>query len=510
MVPVPNPMRDGGRSARKGSRGADSNTRWYRFDPYLRVFAGLIGPYSEEVNWTVDVPIDRLPELPPLPAELRRRLDAALARPALQQPSWDPEQAANMRTVLESVPPICMPAEVVELRERLAEVARGEAFLMQGGDCAETFADNTEPHIRGNIRTLLQMAVVLTYGASLPVVKVARIAGQYAKPRSSDTDALGLKSYRGDMVNSLHPDAALREHDPSRLVRAYANASAAMNLVRALTSAGMADLHKVHDWNRDFVSQSPAGARYEALAEEIDRGLAFMTACRVNDPSLQSARIYASHEALVLDYERAMLRLGEDPATGEPLLYDLSAHFLWIGERTRQLDGAHIALAELLANPIGLKIGPTTTPDQAVQYVERLDPNNEPGRLTIVSRMGNSKVREVLPPIIEKVQATGHQVIWQCDPMHGNTHEASTGYKTRHFDRIVDEVQGFFEVHHALGTHPGGLHIELTGENVTECLGGAQDISDLDLSGRYETACDPRLNTQQSLELAFLVAEMLR
>ncbi len=510
MVPVPNPMRDGGRSARKGSRGADSNTRWYRFDPYLRVFAGLIGPYSEEVNWTVDVPIDRLPELPPLPAELRRRLDAALARPALQQPSWDPEQAANMRTVLESVPPICMPAEVVELRERLAEVARGEAFLMQGGDCAETFADNTEPHIRGNIRTLLQMAVVLTYGASLPVVKVARIAGQYAKPRSSDTDALGLKSYRGDMVNSLHPDAALREHDPSRLVRAYANASAAMNLVRALTSAGMADLHKVHDWNRDFVSQSPAGARYEALAEEIDRGLAFMTACRVNDPSLQSARIYASHEALVLDYERAMLRLGEDPATGEPLLYDLSAHFLWIGERTRQLDGAHIALAELLANPIGLKIGPTTTPDQAVEYVERLDPNNEPGRLTIVSRMGNSKVREVLPPIIEKVQATGHQVIWQCDPMHGNTHEASTGYKTRHFDRIVDEVQGFFEVHHALGTHPGGLHIEITGENVTECLGGAQDISDLDLSGRYETACDPRLNTQQSLELAFLVAEMLR
>ncbi|WP_431963470.1 class II 3-deoxy-7-phosphoheptulonate synthase [Nocardia sp. bgisy134] len=462
------------------------------------------------MNWTVDVPIDRLPELPPLPAELRRRLDEALARPALQQPSWDPEQAAMMRTVLESVPPICVPAEVEELRGQLAEVARGEAFLMQGGDCAETFADNTEPHIRGNIRTLLQMAVVLTYGASLPVVKVARIAGQYAKPRSSDVDSLGLRSYRGDMVNSLVADAGQREHDPSRLVRAYANASAAMNLVRALTSAGMADLHKVHDWNRDFVAQSPAGARYEALAEEIDRGLAFMTACRVTDPSLQSARIYASHEALVLDYERAMLRLSEHPVSGEPVLYDLSAHFLWIGERTRQLDGAHIALAELLANPIGLKIGPTTTPDQAVEYVERLDPNNEPGRLTIVSRMGNNKVRDVLPPIIEKVQATGHQVIWQCDPMHGNTHEASTGFKTRHFDRIVDEVQGFFEVHRALGTHPGGLHIELTGEDVTECLGGAQDISDLDLSGRYETACDPRLNTQQSLELAFLVAEMLR
>ncbi len=465
--------------------------------------------YSEMVNWTVDVPIDRLPELPPLPVELRKRLDDALSLPALQQPSWDPEQAANMRTVLESVPPICLPAEVDELREQLAEVARGEAFLMQGGDCAETFADNTEPHIRGNIRTLLQMAVVLTYGASLPVVKVARIAGQYAKPRSSDTDALGLKSYRGDMINSLVADQALREHDPSRLVRAYANASAAMNLVRALTAAGMADLHRVHDWNRDFVSHSPAGARYEALAEEIDRGLRFMSACRVNDPSLQSARIYASHEALVLDYERAMLRLAENSA-GTPALYNLSAHFLWIGERTRQLDGAHIAFAELLANPIGLKIGPSTTPAQAVEYVERLDPNNEPGRLTLVSRMGNTKVREILPAIVEKVQSTGHQVIWQCDPMHGNTHEASTGFKTRHFDRIVDEVQGFFEVHHALGTHPGGLHIELTGEDVTECLGGAQDISDLDLSGRYETACDPRLNTQQSLELSFLVAEMLR
>ncbi|TDP30898.1 3-deoxy-D-arabinoheptulosonate-7-phosphate synthase [Nocardia ignorata] len=468
-----------------------------------------MSPYSDLVTWTVDVPIDRLPELPPLPDDLRRRLDAALARPALQQPSWDADEATTMRTVLESVPPICLPAEVEDLKAQLAQVARGEAFLMQGGDCAETFADNTEPHIRGNIRTLLQMAVVLTYGASMPVVKVARIAGQYAKPRSADIDALGLKSYRGDMVNSLVADEQLRRHDPSRLVRAYANASAAMNLVRALTSAGTADLHRLHDWNRDFVAQSPAGARYETLAEEIDKGLRFMAACQVNDPSLKTARIYASHEALVLDYERAMLRLSESE-TGEPLLYDLSAHFLWIGERTRQLDGAHIAFAELLANPIGLKIGPTTTPDQAVEYVERLDPNNEPGRLTLVARMGNGKVRDVLPPIIEKVQATGHQVIWQCDPMHGNTHESSTGFKTRHFDRIVDEVQGFFEVHHALGTHPGGMHIELTGENVTECLGGAQDISDLDLGGRYETACDPRLNTQQSLELSFLVAEMLR
>ena len=435
------------------------------------------------MNWTVDVPIDQLPDLPPLPAELRQRLDAALAKPAAQQPSWPADQAKAMRTVLESVPPVTVPSEIERLKEQLADVARGEAFLLQGGDCAETFVDNTEPHIRANIRTLLQMAVVLTYGASMPVVKVARIAGQYAKPRSAD-------------------------NDPSRLVRAYANASAAMNLVRALTSSGLASLHSVHDWNREFVRTSPAGARYEALAGEIDRGLKFMSACGVADRNLQTAEIYASHEALVLDYERAMLRLSDED--GGPKLYDLSAHYVWIGERTRQIDGAHIAFAEVIANPIGVKIGPTMTPEVAVEYVERLDPHNQPGRLTLVSRLGNGKVRDLLPPIIEKVQATGHQVIWQCDPMHGNTHESSTGYKTRHFDRIVDEVQGFFEVHRALGTHPGGIHVEITGENVTECLGGAQDISDSDLSGRYETACDPRLNTQQSLELAFLVAEMLR
>ncbi|WP_299564328.1 3-deoxy-7-phosphoheptulonate synthase class II, partial [uncultured Mycolicibacterium sp.] len=400
------------------------------------------------MNWTVDVPIDQLPQLPPLPADLRRRLDEALAKPAVQQPSWDADQARAMRTVLESVPPVTVPAEVERLKGLLADVARGKAFLLQGGDCAETFVDNTEPHIRANIRTLLQMAVVLTYGASMPVVKVARIAGQYAKPRSSDTDALGLPSYRGDMVNGFAPDPAARVHDPSRLVRAYANASAAMNLVRALTGSGLASLHQVHEWNREFVRTSPAGARYEALAAEIDRGLSFMSACGVNDRNLETAEIYASHEALVLDYERAMLRLSDEHG-GTPKLYDLSAHFLWIGERTRQLDGAHIAFAEVIANPIGVKIGPTTTPEVAAEYVERLDPNNEPGRLTLVSRMGNHKVRDLLPPIIEKVRATGHQVIWQCDPMHGNTHESSTGYKTRHFDRIVDEVQGFFEVHRA-------------------------------------------------------------
>ena len=464
------------------------------------------------MNWTVDVPIDQLPPLPPLPDGLRHKLDAALAKPAVQQPGWDADAAKVMRTVLESVPPVTVPAEIEKLKGQLAAVARGEAFLLQGGDCAETFVDNTEPHIRANIRTLLQMAVVLTYGASMPVVKVARIAGQYAKPRSSDIDALGLKSYRGDMINGFAPDAAAREHDASRLVRAYANASAAMNLVRALTASGLASLHLVHDWNREFVRTSPAGARYEALAAEIDRGLMFMSACGVNDRNLDTAEIYASHEALVLDYERAMLRLSTDfpVEEPEPRLYDLSAHYVWIGERTRQLEGAHVAFAEVIANPIGVKIGPTMTPELAVEFVERLDPHNQPGRLTLVSRLGNNKVRDLLPPIIEKVQATGHQVIWQCDPMHGNTHESSTGYKTRHFDRVVDEVLGFFDVHRALGTWPGGIHVELTGEDVTECLGGAMEISDEDLNSRYETACDPRLNTGQSLELAFLIAEMLR
>ncbi|HTK61354.1 MAG TPA: 3-deoxy-7-phosphoheptulonate synthase class II [Pseudonocardia sp.] len=461
-------------------------------------------------SWTVDVPVDELPELPPLPDSLRARLDRALALPTAQQPEWpDPDAVAQVRTVLESVPPVTVPQEVDRLSERLADVARGEAFLLQGGDCAETFADNTEPHIRGNIRTVLQMAVVLTYAASMPVVKVGRIAGQYAKPRSSPLDALGLPSYRGDIVNSIKPELAARIPDPNRMIRAYANAGAAMNLARALTAAGMADLTRVHDWNKDFIRNSNAAERYEALASEIDRGMRFMSACGVDDPSLHSVEFYASHEALLIDYERAMLRLDErDP--DDPKLYDLSGHFLWIGERTRQLDGAHIAFAELLANPIGLKIGPTTTPEQAVEYVERLDPHGTPGRLTLISRMGSTKVRDVLPAIVEKVTGTGHQVIWQCDPMHGNTVESTSGYKTRHFDRIVDEVQGFFEVHHGLGTHPGGLHVEITGEDVTECLGGAQEISDADLHGRYETACDPRLNTQQSLELAFLVAEMLR
>ncbi len=461
------------------------------------------------MNWTVDIPADILPTLPPLPDQMGEQLYRALDLPAQQQPDWpDQQQVLAVRAVLESVPPVTVSSEVDRLHQQLAAVANGEAFLLQGGDCAETFVDNTEPHIRANIRTLLQMAVVLTYGASLPVVKVARIAGQYAKPRSSTLDALGLPSYRGDIINSIATTAEARVADPSRMIRAYANASAAMNLMRAVTGAGMGDLAMVHEWNQEFVHTSRAGQRYERVAAEIDRAMRFMDACGVDSHNLHSVEIFSSHEALLLEYERAMLRL--DTTGDRPRLYDLSGHFLWIGERTRQLDGAHIAFAQQLANPIGVKIGPTTSPDQALEYVERLDPHCTPGRLTLVSRMGNGKVREVLPPIIEKVEASGHKIIWQCDPMHGNTHESSTGFKTRHFDRIVDEVQGFFEVHAELGTHPGGIHVELTGEDVTECLGGAQEISDADLAGRYETACDPRLNTQQSLELAFLISEMLR
>ncbi|MEA2228449.1 MAG: 3-deoxy-7-phosphoheptulonate synthase [Solirubrobacteraceae bacterium] len=457
------------------------------------------------MTWTVDVPVETLPELPPLPPALGAALRDALARPAAQQPPWpDPDYVGRVRALLESVPPVTVPTEVDRLQERLGAVARGEAFLLQGGDCAETFADNTEAHLRGTIRTLLQMAVVLTYGTAMPVVKVARIAGQYAKPRSSDTDAAGLPSYRGDMVNALEATEAARRADPGRLVRAYANAAAAMNLTRAITGAGLADLHHLHEWNMDFVRQSNAGARYERVATEIDRSLRFMSACGVDDSSLRTVDLFASHEMLVLDYERALLRL-----EGERL-YLLSAHQLWIGDRTRQLEGAHVALAALLANPIGVKIGPSTTPDQAVELVERLDPARVDGRVTLVSRMGNELVREHLPPIVEAVTRTGHRVVWQCDPMHGNTEESPSGHKTRHFDKVMDEVEGFFEVHQQLGTHPGGIHVEHTGEDVTECLGGAQMISHSELGSRYESACDPRLNTQQSLELAFLVVEMLR
>ncbi|PRQ11138.1 3-deoxy-7-phosphoheptulonate synthase class II [Corynebacterium sp. 13CS0277] len=461
------------------------------------------------MSWTVDLPVEELPDLPPLPGAIQERFNDVVGRDAKQQPTWDQKQANVVRKILESVPPIVVAPEILNLKKQLADVALGRAFLLQGGDCAETFESNTEPHIRANIRTLLQMAVVLTYGASTPVVKMARIAGQYAKPRSSDLDENGLPNYRGDIVNGVEATPEGRRHDPGRMIRAYANASAAMNLVRALTHSGTADLHRLNEWNREFVANSPAGARYEALASEIEAGLDFMAACGVADQNLRTADIFCSHEALLVDYERAMLRLGENEF-GDVELYDLSAHQVWVGERTRGMEDFHVNFAALIGNPVGIKIGPTCTPEEAVAYADRLDPNFEPGRLTIVARMGHDKVRSVLPGIVQAVEASGHKVVWQCDPMHGNTTTSSNGYKTRHFDKVIDEVQGFFEVHRALGSHPGGIHIELTGENVTECLGGAEDITDVDLPGRYESACDPRLNTQQSLELAFLVAEMLR
>jgi 3-deoxy-7-phosphoheptulonate synthase len=457
------------------------------------------------MSWTIDVPGDTMPVAVPLPGAFSAAIADALTRTAAQQPAWpDPATADRVLGVLEAVPPITVPAEVDTLQARLGAVARGEAFLLQGGDCAETFLDNTEARLRGTIRTLLQMAVVLTYGTSMPVIKLGRFAGQYAKPRSAELDADGLPSYRGDMINALEPTPEARRADPGRMIRAYANAAAAMNLSRAITGAGLADLHHLHEWNMDFVRRSSAGERYERIAGEIDRSLRFMSACGVDDSSLRTVDLFASHEMLVLDYEKSLLR-----ADGERL-YLLSAHQLWVGERTRQIEGAHVALASLIANPVGVKIGPGVTPQQAVELVERLDPEGVDGRVTLVSRMGNERVRQLLPPVIEAVTRTGHRVVWQCDPMHGNTEESPTGHKTRHFDRIMDEVEGFFEVHQELGTHPGGIHIEHTGEDVTECLGGAQMISHGELGSRYMTACDPRLNTQQALELAFLVVEMLR
>jgi 3-deoxy-7-phosphoheptulonate synthase len=437
-------------------------------------------------------------------------LAAALAAlPAVQQPEW-PDAAAldGARASLAALPPLVFAGECDQLTDRMAAAARGEAFVLQGGDCAEIFADTNADAIRAKIKTLLQMAVVLTYGAELPVVKVGRMAGQFAKPRSSGTETRGdvsLPSYRGDAVNGFEFTPEARTPNPQRLVEAYHRASATLNLIRAFTQGGYADLRQVHEWNKDFVRESSAGERYERIASEIDRALSFMQACGIDPDEFRRVEFYSGHEALLLDYELPLTRI--DSRTGNP--YDVSGHFLWVGERTRQLDGAHIEFAASINNPIGCKLGPTTTPEQAVEIVERLDPKGIPGRLSLISRMGAGRVRDVLPAIVEKVEASGHQVVWICDPMHGNTIEAAGGQKTRRFDDVMTEVEGFFAVHHGLSTHPGGLHVELTGDDVTECLGGAVGIEDHHLESRYETACDPRLNRQQALELAFLAAEML-
>jgi len=429
--------------------------------------------------------------------------------PAAQQPPW-PDAAALDAALAELriMPPLVFAGECDLLTDRLAAAARGEAFVLTGGDCAETFAANTADSIRARLQTVLQMAVVLTYAASMPVVKMGRLAGQYFKPRSKTIetrDGVELTSYLGDAVNALAFDPIERRPDPQRLLRAYHASGSALNLVRAFTQGGYADLRQVHAWNQDFVRDSVAGQRYEVMAGDIDRALSFMQACGADPMEFERVEFYAAHEALSMDYERALTRI--DSRTGK--VYDVSGHFLWVGERTRQLDGAHLHFAETIANPVGVKVGPTASPDEIIEIAERLNPERIPGRLSLITRMGADKIRDALPSIVQKVDASGVPVVWVCDPMHGNTRETASGHKTRFFDDVINEVQGFFEVHHQLGTFPGGIHIELTGDDVTECIGGTGGVEEHNLHERYETACDPRLNREQSLELAFLVADML-
>lgn len=432
---------------------------------------------------------------------------------AAQQPNWpggpQGEPLAKAVAELKSLPPLVFAGECDELKVRIADAAAGKAFWLQGGDCAETFGSATADSIRNRIKTILQMAAVLQYQSSLPVIKVGRMAGQFAKPRSNDTETrngVTLPAYRGDAVNGLEFTEESRTPDPQRLVKVYNTSAATLNLVRAFTQGGFADLRRVHEWNKGFIKDSTFGEKYEQVANEIGRALSFMESAGVDPDEFKAVDFYASHEALIIEYEKALTRI--DSRTELP--YDVSGHFIWIGERTRQMDGAHVDFASKVRNPIGVKLGPKTTVEDALALIEKLDPNREPGRLTFITRMGAGKIREILPALVEGVTKSGAQVLWVCDPMHGNTFETSNGYKTRQFEDVLDEVRGFFEVHKALGTHPGGIHIELTGDDVTECLGGGNQISEKDLESRYETACDPRLNHSQSLELAFLVAEMLR
>lgn len=441
--------------------------------------------------------------------EVVEGLDHFRSLTAKQQPTWpDAHALGQVAARLAEAAPLVVPAEADLLTERLAAAGRGDAFLLQGGDCAETFAEAQADRIRNKIRTILQMAVILTHGASMPVVKMGRMAGQYAKPRSSNDetrDGVTLPAYRGDMVNGHDFTEAARIPDPQRLLDGYQISAATINVVRAYTRGGSADLRRVHEWNRGFM-RNPAYARYESTAAEIDRALRFMEACGADFDALRTVEFFVSHEGLLLDYERALTRV--DARTGEA--YDTSGHFLWIGERTRDLDGAHVEFLSRVANPIGVKLGPTTSPSDAIALVEKLNPTGRPGRLTFITRMGAGRIREALPPIAAAVRDHGSPVTWVTDPMHGNTITSGTGYKTRRFEDVLDEVSGFFEVHRALGTVPGGLHVELTGDDVTEVLGGSEEIDDEGLAARYETLVDPRLNHQQSLEMAFQVAEMLR
>jgi len=433
--------------------------------------------------------------------------------PAAQQPDW-PDPAAFEAAVksLSVLPPLVFAGEARRLTAALAQVSAGRAFLLQAGDCAESFADFTADAIRDKLKVILQMAVVLTYGSGVPVIKVGRIAGQFAKPRSSPTEVVGgvqLPSFRGHLVNDDAPTLEARTPDPSRLLAAYHQSASTLNLLRAFATGGFADLSQVHVWNQQFVASSNEGRRYEATAAEIDRAMRFMKACGIelnSEVTLQQIDFWTSHEGLILGYEEALTR--RDSLTGD--WYDCSAHLVWVGERTRQPDGAHLAFFAGVGNPIGCKVGPTATPEDVLEICAVLDPDRTPGRLTLISRMGADRVTSALPPLLTAVAKAGHPVVWVCDPMHGNTFTSPGGRKTRHFDDVVAEISGFFEVCRAGGVWPGGVHVELTGDNVTECLGGAEEILEDQLANRYTTACDPRLNARQSLDLAFRVAELLR
>ena len=433
--------------------------------------------------------------------------------PIVQVPNYpDQGELKQVEEELSSYPPLVFAGEARNLKAQLADVAAGNGFLLQGGDCAESFAEFHPNNIRDTFRVLLQMAVVLTFAASCPVVKVGRLAGQFAKPRSSDVevkDGLELPSYRGDIINSIRFEPEARIPDPKRMLRAYSQAAATLNLLRAFAQGGYANLLSVHKWNLDFVTQSGAGERYQELADRIGEALSFMEACGINPAEvrqLQGTDFYTSHEALLLGYEQALTRV--DSTSGD--WYDTSAHMLWVGDRTRQTDGAHLEFLRGVANPIASKVGPTTDPDDLIRLIDILNPANEPGRLTLITRFGADKVESFLPKILRKVKAEGRHVVWSCDPMHGNTLAAGNGLKTRPFERILQEVKRVFAVHKAEGTYAGGIHLELTGQNVTECTGGAAAITEDGLSSRYHTHCDPRLNANQAIELAFLVAEALK
>ena len=433
--------------------------------------------------------------------------------PAEQQPDWEKSEAySKVISEISGYPPLVFAGEVRALKQQLGDAAQGNGFLIQGGDCAETFDDFRADSIRDKLKILLQMSVVLTYGASCNVVKLGRIAGQFAKPRSANTetrDGIELPSYRGDAVNDINFNEDSRKQNPKRLLRTYNQSAATLNLLRAFTTGGFADLNKVHVWNQEFIAQSPQGKQYEEIANSIDDALTFMKAVGINSDNtsaLKLAEFFTSHEALLLGYEHALTR--QDSLTGK--WYNCSAHFLWIGDRTRQPNGAHVEFLSGVDNPIGIKVGPTINEEELITLCEKLNPENEWGKLTLISRMGADTVRSKLPPLIKTIKESGQKVLWVCDPMHGNTYKTDNGYKTRHFDTILEELEHFFAIHRAEETIPGGVHFELTGDNVTECLGGAREISDSDLNSRYETACDPRLNNEQSLELAFLVTDLLR